>query len=518
MPAARAAFDRATLAFTVMLIAVTWLRIVALFHNPIGLYFDEAQYWMWSRSFDFGYFTKPPLIAWVIAATTTLTGSDAEWAIRLGAPIAHAIAAIAIYALGRNMFGAWAGFWAAIAYTLAPAVFFSSNLISTDALLLPLWSLSLFAMWRLTVTRSWWWAIALGVFVGLGALAKYAMLYFILCTALAARWMPPVRVAIGKGRGIIAFFIALAVLTPNIIWNVNHGFATARHTAANARFNAGDMFHFDELLEFIGGQAMIGPILFVILIGLGLRTWRRSSGLSDEDKFLLAYMLPPFLIVAAIAFISRANANWAAVAYPAAFVWVTGSLYASLKGRVWIVASAVVNVLIATIVTAIVLELPAYSNQWKGVRTTRAWEETAQEIALRAVAQPGEAPFTAVLVDDRTTYFELAYYWRHARRAGAPLPPVRMWLLHGEAANSAEATDPMRAEEGGRVLVVHMRPDYIPYVAGDFTVFRNVEHLTVPLGGDFNRELEISVGEGFAPAPRDAAFERRLREQRDEDD
>ena len=153
MPAARAAFDRATLAFAIVLVVMTWLRIEALFHNPIGLYFDEAQYWMWSRTFDFGYFTKPPLIAWVIAATTTLTGSDAEWAIRLGAPIAHAIAAIAIYALGRNMYGAWAGFWAGIGYTLAPAVIFSSNLISTDALLLPLWSLALFSMWRLTVTR-----------------------------------------------------------------------------------------------------------------------------------------------------------------------------------------------------------------------------------------------------------------------------------------------------------------------------------------------------------------------------
>ena len=38
----------------------------------------------------------------------------------------------------------------------------------------------------------------------------------------------------------------------------------------------------------------------------------------------------------------------------------------------------------------------------------------------------------------------------HALPEGAPLPPVRMWLLHGTANNSAEANDPMRAEEGGR--------------------------------------------------------------------
>jgi hypothetical protein len=94
------------------------------------------------------------------------------------------------------------------------------------------------------------------------------------------------------------------------------------------------------------------------------------------------------------------------------------------------------------------------------------------------------------------------------------LPPVRMWLLHGSARNSAEASDPMRPEEGGRVLVVHLRPDYLPFVAGDFTVFRTVEHLTVPLGGGVNREMEISVGEGFAPAPRDDAFQARLDAER----
>jgi 4-amino-4-deoxy-L-arabinose transferase-like glycosyltransferase len=516
MTSARAAFDRATLAFLGVLIVLTWLRIEALQVNPIGLYFDEAQYWMWSRTFDWGYFTKPPLIAWVIGATTALMNTDAEWAIRLGAPLAHAIAGIAIFALGRTMYGAWAGFWAGLGYLLAPAVFYSSTLISTDALLLPLWSLALFSMWRLTVTRSWWWAIALGLFVGVGALAKYAMLYFILCTGIAARWMPPVRAALAKGRGIIAFFIALAVLTPNIIWNIENGFATARHTASNARFDPGDMFHFDELFEFIVGQGIIGPVLFIILVGLGMQAWRRASGLSDEDKFLIAYMAPPFLIVAAIAFISRANANWAAVAYPAAIIWVTGSLYASLKGRRWIVASAVVNVIMAVVFAFVVLELPAWSNQAKGIRTTRAWEETAREIALRAAPQPGEPPFSAVLVDDRATYFELAYYWRDARRANVPLPPVRMWLLHGEAQNSAEATDPMRPEEGGRVLVVHLTPDYLPFVAGDFTVFRTVEHLTVPLGGDVNRELEISVGEGFAPAPRDEAFAQRLHDQREQ--
>lgn len=513
MPISRAAFDRATLAFLAVLIAITALRVVALQHSPLGLYFDEAQYWSWSRTFDWGYFTKPPLIAWVIGATTAVFG-DAEWAVRLGSPLAHAIAGLALFILGRLMYGAWAGFWAGVAYLTMPGIVFSSSLISTDALLLPMWALALLAMWRLMTTRAWAWAMVLGLSVGVGALAKYAMLYFVLCTALAAYWMPPVREALKGGRGALAGVLAFLVLLPNIIWNFQNGFATARHTASNARFDAADLFNLDELFEFVAGQAgVLGPVMFVVLIMVAWRAWRRSSGLTDQDKFLIGYILPPFLFVSIIAFVSRANVNWVAVAYPAALLWFTGSMFAVAKGKRALWASLAVNVVMALAFAYIITMMPAVANRFKGVRTAQAWEQTANLIAERARPQAGEPPFTAVLVDDRTAYFELAYYWREERRAGEPLPPVRMWLLYGEAHNSAEASDPMRPEEGGRVLVVHMRPDYIPYVAGDFTVFRNVEHLSVPLGGGRTRDLEISVGEGFAPAPRDEAFEQRLRDR-----
>jgi 4-amino-4-deoxy-L-arabinose transferase-like glycosyltransferase len=515
MPAARAAFDRATLAFFAVLVVVTWLRIEALRMSPLGLYFDEAQYWMWSRSLEWGYFTKPPMVAWVIAATTALFG-DAEWAVRLGAPLAHAVAATAIFALGRLMYGAWAGVWAGIGWLMLPGVWFSSALISTDAFLLPLWSIALLAMWRMTTTRAWLWAVVLGLAVGLGLQAKYAMLYFVLCTALAALWLPSVREALARGRGAAAAVIASTVIAPNVAWNVQNGFVTATHTASNARLDPSDMFNIDELFEFIGGQAgVLGPLIFAALIWVLWRAARRASALSDAEKFLLAYILPPFVLISVLAFISRANANWAAVAYPATVILVTGGLFASVGGRRVLGAATAVNAAMGLAVAALIVTAPAIANQFKGVRTARAWEETAREIAVRAAAQPGEPPFTAVLVDDRATYFELNYYWRHARRAGAPLPPVRMWLLYGEPHNSAEASDPMRREEGARVLVVHLRQDYLPFVAGDFTVFRTVEHLTVPLGGGVSRDLEISVGEGFAPAPRDAAFLERLRRRRE---
>lgn len=518
MTLARAAFDRATLAFIGVLLIVTAFRIWALFVNPMGLGADEAQYWLWSRTLDWGYFTKPPVIAWTIAATTSVFG-DAEWAVRLGAPLAHLFAASVVFTLARSLYGAWAGFWAGIGWLLMPGVFFSSAIISTDAVLLPLWALALLAMWRLIVTRAWVWAIVLGLALGAGTLAKYAMLYFVLCSALAAWWLKPARDALAHGRGIVAALIALAMVTPNILWNVNHGFATARHTLANARLEGGLSFDFSEVVEFLLGQiGVVGPIVCVVLVWLIWRANRRSVGMSDEDKFLLAYIAPPMVFVTLIAFLSRANANWAAVAYPAIIVWVSGSLFTSKPGRRLLALSTGANFAIGAALSLMIATMPATANHFKGVRNAQAWDQTALEIARRAVPQQGEPPFTAVMVDDRDTYFELNYYWRDARRAGTPLPPLRMWRLYADAYNFAEATDPMQPADGRRVLVVHLKPNFMPFVAGDFTVFRTVEHLRVPLGGDYTRELEISVGEGFAPVARDAAFVARVHSTRDPQD
>src|SRR5690606_13443568 len=149
--------------------------------------------------------------------------------------------------------------------------------------------------------------------------------------------------------------------------------------------------------EFIGGQAgVLGPLVFAALAWAIWRGARRGRSATDEERFLLAYILPPFVLISILAFISRANANWAAVAYPASLILVTGSLFSSQVGRRWLAATVAVNVAMGLTLVALVLTTPSVANQFKGIRTARGWEDTAREIAVRAVPQPGEPPFTAV--------------------------------------------------------------------------------------------------------------------------
>ena len=87
----------------IVLISVTLIRIYSLIISPIELTVDEAQYWHWSRNLDFGYFTKPPLIAWAIALSTSILG-NAEWAVRLCSPIFHFLTSIILWKCGQIAF------------------------------------------------------------------------------------------------------------------------------------------------------------------------------------------------------------------------------------------------------------------------------------------------------------------------------------------------------------------------------------------------------------------------------
>ena len=70
---------------------------MALYLNTTDLFFDEAQYWFWSEELAFGYYSKPPLIAWIIRAATEICGR-AKPASALPSPFLHAATALAVFA------------------------------------------------------------------------------------------------------------------------------------------------------------------------------------------------------------------------------------------------------------------------------------------------------------------------------------------------------------------------------------------------------------------------------------
>ena len=300
-----------------LLLGILALRIVGLAVSNAELYFDEAQYWAWAQEPAFGYYTKPPLIAWIIGATTALCG-DTPFCVRLPSPLMHMATSLVIYAIAAKLHSRRVAFWAALVYAVLPGTSVSATLMSTDVPLLLFWSLALLALVHHVERPSLAAGLALGAAIGLGLNAKYAMAFFLACYAVYAAFSPKARASLKHPGTWAGLVVALMLIAPNLLWNAQHQFATFEHTRQNAAW--GDRFpNILGLLAFIGTQiAIVGPVPFAAFM---LASWGRSSGVEAEPRrLLLAMSLPVFVLIAAQALISKANGNWAATAFPAAVV------------------------------------------------------------------------------------------------------------------------------------------------------------------------------------------------------
>src|ERR1700758_3665708 len=246
-------------------LAITGLRLLWLVFQPADLYPDEAQYWFWAQHPALGYYSKPPLVAWLIALTTGLFG-ESEFAIRLAAPLLHAGTAVFVYAIGTRLYDSRVGLWSALAYASLPGASVSPFILSTDAPLVLFWAAALYAFIRAREGGGIGWWIAVGLACGLGLLAKYAMAYwlfsalgYVLLVRAERRHLRPLLAAPG---------LALLVYSPNFWWNWQNGFVSYVHVRDNAGMSE-PLIHPEAFLEFFGSQfAVFGPLFFAGLLVL----------------------------------------------------------------------------------------------------------------------------------------------------------------------------------------------------------------------------------------------------------
>ena len=430
------------------LFLLTAVRLAILAATPLNLGPDEAQYWSWSLTPAFGYFSKPPFIAWVIGASTSICG-DSEACIRVSAPLFHAGTALILFLAGRALYDARVGVWSALTYALMPGTSFSSLLITTDVPLLFFWALALWALAELKRTRDERWAILLGVAIGFGLLSKYAMLYFVLGMGIAFLPSQAGRAMLLSRAGLVTLATATAVFAPNIVWNALHQFATVGHTASNANWGAATLFNFAGALNFIGAQIGIaGPIAGILFIWGLIKAWR-DPNYDHNDTLLLALTLPIFAVVTTQAFIARANANWAAPAFVALTILICAWAVRRSHTR-WLIANTCLSAALFALLAGLAVS-PAFVaaiGQENSVKRLRGWGEAGRSIETLAAS----SAFDAIMSDDREDMASLFYYTRARKQ------PLRMWPREN-AGNEYEASHRLRPEESGYVLFVTRRAD-----------------------------------------------------------
>jgi 4-amino-4-deoxy-L-arabinose transferase-like glycosyltransferase len=389
-----------------LLVALLGLRLVSLAVSGLEVSHDEAQYWAWGQDLAFGYYTKPPLVGWVARLVSETCGASA-FCLRLPAPLFHTATAFVLFLIGRRLYGATAGVWAALLYATGWGVTISSMLWTTDVPLLFFWSLALLFLVDLTETRRWRSAVLLGIAIGLGLNAKYAMIYLPGCLILWCAVSREDRRWLRDGRLWLAMAVAFVCILPNLIWVAANGFATFRHTAENASWGEALSLYPRAAIEFVLGQfPIMDPIVFALFLFLLARPGARA-GPARADRLMVFVSVPVFAVITIQGLMAgRTHGNWAVAAFPAVILLVAAWLVARRAWRTmaWAVGIQVAVALAVAVGVAFVDRLqPPLAN--RQIARLLGWSDFFGKV--EALAR--EAGIATVVADGREMTAQMIY-------------------------------------------------------------------------------------------------------------
>ncbi len=386
-----------------IVIIIQLYRLYLLLNFQYDLYVDEAYYWGWSKDLAFGYYSKPPMIAWTIAIFTQICG-DTLFCIKLPSILIYPITTLFIYLIAKKLFDTKVAFWSGVAFITLPAVSMSSFIISTDVLLLLFWAIALYFFLQAIETDKWSHWLAAAVAAGLGLLTKYTMIIFIISVFFYLA-ISQYRQHLQNPKLYITAFIAALIYIPNLVWNYYNHFITFVHTQHISKIHSKSHFHFDKLLEFWAAQmAVFGPIFFLIFFYLLVRPIK-----DERFKVLYTFALPFFAIISLQAFLSRALANWAAPTYVAATILVVGYLLVKNYKKLLYIAISI-NILLALLfynyerlLHILHIPLTSKNDPFKRVRGF-------SKLATKLQHYYEHYKDATLLFDDRTTAAEMIFY------------------------------------------------------------------------------------------------------------
>ncbi|GIW80784.1 MAG: hypothetical protein KatS3mg105_2591 [Gemmatales bacterium] len=298
-------------------------------HFAFDLAPDEAHYWDWSRRLDWSYYSKGPLVAYLIRAGIEVAGPISRqltqtdmWAVRLPAVLCGSLLLLSLYVLTvqvtkREKLALGV---VAIALTL-PLVAAGSSLMTIDAPYTCIWGWALVLGYQAAIRRSPWAWPALGLLLGLGMLAKYTMLLWLPSFGLFLLTSRRHRPLLSSFAFWAMVFIAFVCCLPILIWNAQHDWVTFRHVGGQAGVTENGGIRWLGPLNYLGTQ-------FAVLLGFWFVVWvaamlaYRPGWDQDEGRQYLWWLsMTTFAVFCLFSFKNGGGqANWPVTAYLAGLV------------------------------------------------------------------------------------------------------------------------------------------------------------------------------------------------------
>jgi len=308
---------------------------------PLDLAPDEAHYWDWSRHLDWSYYSKGPLVAYLIRAGCALAGTT-PLGVRLPAVICGALLLVSVYVLAVQVFGRESLACGMVAASLTvPLVAAGSSIMTIDSPYTCCWGWALVLGYQAAVRRAAWaWPLA-GLVVGVGILAKYTMVLWLPSVGLYLLASRPARGLLLRPGFWLACALAAACGLPILVWNAQHDWLTLKHVlrlagllhGQAAAAAPGPSLHWQGPFVYVGAQ-------FALLLGFWFVAWvaalwvHRPWREADEGRRYLWWLSVPMFGVF-LAFSLKTGGgepNWPVTAYLSGQVLAAGWLVRQLGG------------------------------------------------------------------------------------------------------------------------------------------------------------------------------------------
>ena len=348
-----------------LILGAAALHIGYLLHNcPLDLSPDEAHYWDWSRHLDWSYYSKGPLVAYLIHAGCAAFGGWSEqhtaglmFAVRLPAVVCGALMLLSLYVLTVQVFRRETLALGVVALALTqPAVAAGSSLMTIDAPYTCCWGWALVLGYQAIFRGVRWAWPAAGLVVGLGILAKYTMVLWLPSVGLFLLLQPDRRrLLLRPGFWVMSIIAGLCCL-PILIWNLRNGWVTVRHVGGLS----GEGFHPLGPLVYVGGQA---ALLLVYWFAVWAAAMVRRNPWAESDggvRYLWWLSAPMFLVFLAFSLKDGGGEpNWPVTAYLSGMVlaadWLARQLasHAAWYRRLGLTTLALVSVLGLTVIVMV---------------------------------------------------------------------------------------------------------------------------------------------------------------------
>jgi 4-amino-4-deoxy-L-arabinose transferase-like glycosyltransferase len=493
-----------------LLILFCW-RLVYIAITPLDLVPDEAYYWDWSRKLAWGYYSKPPLIAWVNALSTALFGTS-PITVRLPAVFLGSVSLVGLYYLAARLFDDRVAFWSVAAMAASPMSTGFAFLMTIDTLLLCSWTLALYTLWRALDdpknNRRWWLLSALAI--ALGLLSKQMMLVFLLLAAVHLALSREHRKWLVSPLPYVTALLALLALTPPLWWNMNHNWITIQHTAHNVGISSQPREPYEFILtflNFVGTQLfLISPLTWSLLAVVGVPLLARLHRIDNATRFLVLFSIVPLVLFALASFAKKINANWPAAFYPAGMLllaaWAHGALCTRAPFARWrrlFVPGVFVGTMLVVITYALTFFLQNASlggGKLDPTRRLKGWQTLAESIARvrRDAPRPNN---TFLLASGRQYVSELAFYLPDR-------PRVYRWNEQKGVVKTQYELWPGPQDKAGWDALVILEPaqPLPPDLAQAFTKVTFIGKVVAPIGPAASRQLVIYLGHTLKHWPR----------------